>query len=197
MTLTCGDGWRRAKSPVRVKGGWYNINYGSPGIGSPHHLAIERLARNAGVRLSHVPYRGGAPAMNDLMAGSIGSVLIDYATAGGFIRAKRVRPLAVLSAERLPDLPEIPTVREALGLPDYTAYAWQGLVVPAATPAAVADRLTRELAAVLQDPALLTRLREIGVEPLSAGPDEFRALAASERAVWVPLIRDLGITLDS
>lgn len=169
---------------------------GSAGVGSPHHLALERLARAAGAQFNHVPYRGAAPAMNDLLAGSIGSALLDYATAGGVIRAKRIRPLAVLSAERLPELPDVPTIREALGLPDFTAHAWQGLVAPAATPAPVAERLTTELAAVLGEPAVQARLREIGVEPLSDGPDRFRALIAEERATWVPLIRDLGITLD-
>jgi tripartite-type tricarboxylate transporter receptor subunit TctC len=125
------------------------VDYGSPGIGSPHHLAMERLARDAGVKLTHVPYRGMAPVLNDLMAGTVEVAIIDYPTGAEVLRSGHVKPLAVTSAERMQALPGVPTVQEALGLRGFEAYAWQGLVVPARTPDAIAARLTGELALAL------------------------------------------------
>ncbi len=172
------------------------IDYGSPGIGSPHHLAMERLAKETGVRLTHIPYRGAAPALNDLLAGTIGSMILDLPSGLETLRARRVKPLALCSAQRHPDLPDVPTIGEVLGLSRFEAYAWQGMVVPANTPAPIAGRLTTELAAALREEPVTARMRGIGLEPLSGGPAEFRQLIEAERAVWVPLIRELGITLD-
>jgi tripartite-type tricarboxylate transporter receptor subunit TctC len=172
------------------------IACGTPGIGSPHHLALERLQREAGIRLNTVPYRGGAPGVNDLLAGTLESMMVDLASAGGAIRAGQVRALAVTMPARWPALPEVPTLREAAGLPEYRAPAWQGLVAPAATPDAAIRRLEAELRRVMEDPAIRARLTGIGVEPLFRGATEFDALMAADRAYWVPLIRELGITLD-
>ncbi len=172
------------------------IDYGSPGIGSPHHLAMERLSKEMGARLTHVPYRGAAPALNDLLAGTLGSMVLDLPSGLEHLRARRVTPLALCSAQRHPDLPGVPTIGEALGLARFEAYAWQGLVAPANTPAPVAGRLTAELAAALREEAVSGKLRSIGLEPLSGGPEEFRRLIEAERAVWLPLIRELGISLD-
>lgn len=173
-----------------------SINYGSAGMGSPHHLAMARLAREAGIGLTHVPYRGMAPALNDLLAGSVEAMVVDTAAGGEYLRSGRLRPLAVLATARLASLPQVPTAAEALGLRDFEAYAWQGLVMPRATPEAEAGRLAAALAAALADPAIDGRMREMGVEPLGGGPAAFEALLERERAIWMPLIRDLGITLD-
>jgi tripartite-type tricarboxylate transporter receptor subunit TctC len=172
------------------------IDYGSPGPGSPHRLAMERLAREAGVRFNHVPYRGMAPVITDLLGGTVESAIVDYAAGGEVLRSGTLRPLAICSAKRLDSLPDVPTVEEALGLKGFEAYAWQGLVVPAQTPDAIASRLTEELAAALAQEPIRNRMREIGLEVLTGGPQEFRSLIQAERAVWVPLIRDLGITLE-
>jgi tripartite-type tricarboxylate transporter receptor subunit TctC len=173
------------------------IDYGSPGVGSPHHLTMERLAREVGIRLNHIPYRGVAPAMNDLLAGRFEAAILDVPSGGEYLKSARgARAIAVCGATRHPDLPDIPTVEEAFGLRGFQAAAWQGLVVPARTPDAVAERLTTELARTLADDAVQTRLRSTGIEPLQGGPEQFRALLVAERAVWVPLIRDLGIVLD-
>lgn len=180
----------------RAKADPGRIDYGSPGIGSPHRLAMERLAREAGARFNHVPYRGMAPVITDLLGGAIEAGVVDYAAGGEVLRAGQLRPLAVCSAARLEALPDVPTVQEALGLRGFEAYAWQGLVVPARTPDDIAGRLRDELSAALSQDAIRTRMREIGLEPLTGGEAEFKALIAAERAVWVPLIRDLGITLD-
>jgi tripartite-type tricarboxylate transporter receptor subunit TctC len=173
------------------------IDYGSPGVGSPHHLTMERLARETKIQLNHIPYRGVAPAMNDLLAGRFEAAILDIPSGGEYLKAGRgARAIAVCGATRHPDMPEVPTVEEAFGLRGFQAAAWQGLVVPARTPDAVAERLTAELARTLADPAVRARLQSIGIEPLQGGPEEFRTLLATERAVWVPLIRDLGIALD-
>jgi tripartite-type tricarboxylate transporter receptor subunit TctC len=172
------------------------LTYGSPGIGSPHHLAMERLTRDLGIRLTHVPYRGMAPVMNDLMAGVVECGIVDIAAGGAVLRAGRIRPLALCSEARHPSLPEVPTVAEALGLQGFTAFAWQGLTAPARTPDAIAARLTEALAAALAEPAVQARMGEIGLEPLSGGPAEYRALIEAERAIYWPLIRDLGLRLD-
>jgi tripartite-type tricarboxylate transporter receptor subunit TctC len=172
------------------------VDYGSPGIGSPHHLATERLARDLGLKLNHVPYRGMAPVMNDLIAGTVETAVLDMAAGSEVIRSGRVRPLVLLSPARLPAIPDVPTAAEAFGLAGFEAYAWQGLTAPARTPDDMCARLTAELAAALADPAVQGRMREIGLDPLFGGPEEHRRMIASERAIYWPLIRQLGIALD-
>jgi tripartite-type tricarboxylate transporter receptor subunit TctC len=179
-----------------AKGRPGSIDYASPGIGSPHHLAMERLARTTGSRFNHVPYRGAAPALNDVLAGVVEATVTDTAAGGEALRSGMIRPLAVFSASRQPGFPELPTVAEALRLEGFEAYAWQSLVAPKATPDAVAARLTADLARALADAGVQRRFRDIGVEPLPATPEQVQAMLAADRAVWVPLIRDLGITLD-
>jgi len=173
-----------------------SIDYGSPGIGSPHHLAMERLARSTGTRFNHVPYRGAAPALNDLLAGVVEAAVLDTVAGGEALRSGMLRPLAIFSARRQPGFPDLPTLAEATGLKDFEAYAWQSLVAPKATPEDVAARLTTELRAALGQEAIQRKFREIGVEPLPASPEQVQAMLAADRAVWVPLIRELGITLE-
>lgn len=193
-----------AASPLRTIADWVAaakrepgaLPCGTPGVGSPHHLALERLQREAGIKVNAVPYRGGAPGVTDLVAGTLGSMMVDVASAAGALRAGQIRALAATTADRWRGLPDVPTLRES-GFPDYRASAWQGLVAPAATPDAAVRRLGEELARATADPALRARLVEIGVEPLSGGPAELDARMAADRAYWVPLIRELGITLDS
>jgi tripartite-type tricarboxylate transporter receptor subunit TctC len=181
------------------------VDYGSPGIGSPHHLAMERLAREAsrahprdagGIRFNHVPYRGMAPVMNDVMAGTVEAAIVDMAAGGEALRSGRIRPLAILSAARHPTLPDVPTAEEALGLRGFTAFAWQGLTAPARTPDAAAARLSAALAETLAEAPVQARMREIGLDPLTGGAAEYRALIEAERAVYWPLIRGLGLRLD-
>ena len=181
---------------ARAKASPGTIDYASPGIGSPHHLAMERMMREAGLEFTHVPYKGAAPALVDLTGGHIEFMIVDYPSGAGQLEAGKIRPLAVCSAARLASLPDVPTVAEALGLDGFEAYAWQGLVVPAGTPDAIVDRWSTLLAAALADPSVDKRLRDIGLEPLQGGPKEMQALMDADRAVWVPLISSLDITLD-
>lgn len=172
------------------------INYGSPGAGLPHHLAMERLAKETGARFTVVHYRGLAPIMNDLLAGTVEAAVLDYAGAGENLRAGRIRPLAVCSPQRLAGLPEVPTVAESLGLAGFEAYAWQALVAPRATPDGPVLRWRAALAAALADPAVRQRLEAAGLAPLPGGADAVEARIRADRAVWEPLIKALGITLD-
>ncbi len=172
------------------------INYGSPGLGSPHHLAMERLLREAGVKLTHVPYRGMAPVINDMMGGVMETAIVDFAAGGSVLKAGTIRPLAVCSDKRLEALPDVPTVNEALGFRGFEAYAWQGVVVPAKTPDPIVAKLTETLGQALRQEAVLTRMREIGLDPLPGGPAEFQALLKSERDVWWPVIQELGLSLE-
>jgi tripartite-type tricarboxylate transporter receptor subunit TctC len=181
---------------ARAKASRGTINYASPGIGSPHHLAMERLMHDAGAKLNHVPYRGMAPVINDLLGGVVEAAIVDFAAGGSVLRAGKLRPLAVCSAQRLEGLPDVPTVNEALGLKNFEAYSWQGLVAPAKTPDPIATKLTETLAITLRQQEIIGRMKEIGLDPLSGGPAEFEALLKSEREVWWPIIRDLGISLD-
>ena len=180
----------------RAKAAPGSINYGSPGLGSPHHLAMERLLKETGLKMQHVPYRGMAPVMNDMMAGVIEAGFIDFAAGRSVLTDGTLRPLAVASAARLEGLPDVPTINEALGLKGFEAYAWQGVVVPAKTPDPIVSRLTEVLGAALKEDSVRKRMVEIGLDPLSGGPAEFNALLRSERDLWWPIIKDLGITLE-
>jgi tripartite-type tricarboxylate transporter receptor subunit TctC len=137
-----------------------------------------------------------APVINDMMAGVMEAAIVDFASSGSVLKAGTLRPLAVCSDKRLDALPEVPTVNEALGLKGFEAYAWQGVVVPAKTPDPIVAKLTETLAGALQQEAVRTRMKEIGLDPLSGGPAEFHALLKSERDVWWPVIRDLGLSLE-
>ena len=181
----------------RAKADSGKLDFGSPGVGSPHHLAMERFAREAGIQLNHVPYRGMAPVMNDFLAGTIETGFVDYAAGGEALRTGRIKPLAVASTTRLPGLPGVPTIAEALGWSaGFEAYSWQGLVAPKATPDEPANTLSAALSAAVNDPQVQARMREIGLDPWPGGPAQQAALQASEQAVWWPVIRALGIQLD-
>ncbi|KQQ86249.1 tripartite tricarboxylate transporter substrate binding protein [Aureimonas sp. Leaf324] len=168
--------------------------YASPGIGTPLHLAMERLARDAKVPLKHVAYKGMAPALNDLLAGVVDSIVIDYTTAGPAIKGGTIRPLAVFSEARLPVLPDVPTIAEQ-GLPGFAAGAWHGLIVPNGTSDEVVSRLSDGLATALTDPLVKTRYAELGLDMPASDPETFRRRWDEDKALWQPLIRSLDIKL--
>jgi tripartite-type tricarboxylate transporter receptor subunit TctC len=169
--------------------------YGTPAVASPHHLAMELVRRRTGLDATHVPYRGGPAAMQDLLAGNVDCVVIDTATGLPFIRERRVRALAVLSEARSVLLPDVPTMAE-LGHADTIAYGWQGMSVPAATPAPVIARLSAEMIAAIQSPEVSGRMQALGIEYQPWSPAQFNAFVQAENALWRPLIRELGIRLD-
>jgi tripartite-type tricarboxylate transporter receptor subunit TctC len=161
--------------------------FGSAGNGSLQHLAGELLAKTVNATFQHVPYRGSAQAITDLIAKRI-DFIVDSPTAElEFIRAGQVRALAVTGASRFFSLPEIPTTAEA-GLPGYTFTSWQGLVAPAGLPATIIARLNIEIAAVLAEPATVERIKLVGNEPSPSSPDAFRARIAADIDKWTRVV---------
>lgn len=171
------------------------IDYASVGNGSPHHLAMALFQSKTGTTLTHVPYRGAAPAMQDVMGGQVPIMFLDLASGLQIIKSGKVRPLAIGSAARSPLLPDVPTLAE-LGVADVEVFAFQGLLAPAGLPAPIVDKLNGALNQALADPAVLARFTDFGFEPLPGTPDAFKRLARSESQRWGKVIRDNNISLD-
>lgn len=169
-------------------------NYGTPGAGSPHHLATELFKQRTKLNFVHVPYKGAAPAVQDVISGQIPFMFVDSATGQQFIASGMLRPIAVASKERLSSQPNIPTLIES-GLKDFEAYAWQGLLVPKGTPQEAIDRLSESLRAALNDPDIRERFTGMGLEAIPSTPQEMDAYAEQERKKWGALIKEAGIKL--
>lgn len=175
---------------LRAHPGKYN--YGSSGIGGASHLAMALFTSMAGVEALHVPYKGGAPAVADLVAGRLNMMMANLTTAQPHIRAGRLRALGVGTKQRTPLFPEMPTLAES-GVPGYEANNWNGMVAPQATPRPVIDRLHREIVAVLKEPAVAERLAAAGLEPVGDAPAAFARYLAEEAGKWSKLIQSAGI----
>lgn len=171
------------------------VSYGSAGAGSPHHLAMELLKVEAGLHMVHIPYRGAAPALADLAGGQIPVMMVDMAAGAAFIKAGRIRPLAVANATRLPQFPDIPTFAE-LGLKNVEAAALVGIVAPSGTPPDVINTLQKQVSAVISQPAIKQKLMDFGVEPVGSTPQQFADLLRTETVRWHKLIKTQKITLD-
>ena len=167
------------------------LNFGSSGVGSTLHVAGELFKMMAGVNIVHVPYRGGAPAMIDLIGGRVQVMFDNVPTSVEFIRSGKIRPLAVTSAARIELFPELPTVADYV--PGYEASAWYGIGAPKGTPAEIVDRLNREANAILAEPATKARLAELGASLLPGSPADFGKLVADETEKWGKVIRFAGI----
>ena len=161
--------------------------FGSAGNGSLQHLAGELLGKTANVPVQHVPYRGSAQAITDMLAKRIDFIVDLPAAELEFIRAGKVRALAVTGASRFFSLPEVPTTAEA-GLPGYSLTSWQGLVAPAGLPAPVVDRVNAEIAGLLTEPATAERLKSFGNNPSPSSPDAFRARIVADIEKWTQVI---------
>ncbi|TSH91781.1 tripartite tricarboxylate transporter substrate binding protein, partial [Verticiella sediminum] len=167
------------------------LNMGSSGSGSSIHLSGEMYKHLAGVDLTHVPYRGGGPALTDLIGGRIDLMFDNLSTSLPLIKDGRLRPLAVTGPQRVPSLPDVPTMREA-GVPDYEAIAWMGLFVPAGTPADIVERLNTATREAQKSPAVAARLAELGAEPSTLDAGEFGAFVAAETRRWPDVVRASG-----
>lgn len=172
-----------------------HINYASSGNGSAQHLSAELFSAMAGVRMTHVAYKGGGPALTDVMAGQVPVFFASLASSLQYIQGGKLRPLAVTGKARSPVMPQIPTVAES-GLAGYEVYEWNGVFVPAGTPAAVVDRLSKELAAVVRDPEVRTRLEGMGAEVIGSNPAELDAFRRAEIAKWTQVAKTNKIELD-
>jgi tripartite-type tricarboxylate transporter receptor subunit TctC len=167
------------------------INIASPGIGTPMHLSIELLKMTAGINIVHVPYRGPATAMTDLIGGQIQAFVVTVPTALGAIRSGKVRPLAVTSAARDSILPDIPPIGEVL--PGFEAVSWSGTCAPEATPAAIIDTLSTNITAAYADPQFKARIKDLGGESVPTPAKEFGKFIAGETSKWAKVIKFAGI----
>ena len=168
------------------------INYATSGIGSPGHLAAELLNKSAGIRLVHIPYKGAAPALLDVVAGNAHLYFTSAVSAQPFIPSGRLRMVAVASAKRSPSLPEVPTVAEA-GFPEFDVSSWWGVVAPASTPREVVIRLQTEIHRVIALPEIRAKLAEQSLDIATNTPEQFAAYIKSETAKWAKLIREVGV----
>lgn len=170
-------------------------NYGSVGAGTSTHLESELFNSVAGVKMAHIPYKGSAPALTDLVGGQLQVMFDAYASSGPFIKDGRVRLLAVTTAQRSKSLPDTPTVSES-GLPGYEAMPWLGLVAPAGTPAPVVNRLYTELNDILKEPEVQERFRSLGLDIIGNKPEEFSAFLKKDIVKWAQVIKDSGAKVD-
>ncbi|XUJ35635.1 tripartite tricarboxylate transporter substrate binding protein [Bradyrhizobium japonicum] len=170
------------------------LNFGSSGIGSTNHLAGELLKSMAGVDIVHVPYRGAAPAMNDLLAGQIPFMFDNMPAVLPQVQGKAINAIAVAGAKRAEALPDVPTVADTV--PGFEASSWFGLVAPAKTPAPALAKLSGELETILKMPDVKKRLAELGAEPGTVFGDAFGQFMTDETAKWGKLVKASGATVD-
>ena len=171
------------------------IDYASSGNGSAQHLVSALFSTLAGIQLNHVPYKGSGPAMQDLLGGQVTVSFAGIPNVISAVRAGKLRALAVTTAKRWGELPEVPTVAEA-GVPGYEATLWLGLAAPAGTPADIVNRLYAETARVLLDPELQQALRTAGVGATVMTPQEFGAFLHAEHEKWGRVVRETGATVN-
>jgi len=167
------------------------VNFASPGIGTPMHVAIELLRMEAGIDLVHVPYRGPAPAFTDLIAGRVDAFIITLSSALGFLKTGKLRALAVTSAARSNVVPTVPSVSEVL--PGFDATAWDGWSVPAGTPAAIVDTLSSAIVAGFGDPQLKFPIKELGGEIVPMEAAAFGKFVTAETEKWNKVIKFAGL----
>jgi tripartite-type tricarboxylate transporter receptor subunit TctC len=171
------------------------VNYGSAGVGSTEHMSGALFRSLAGLDIVHVPYRGGAPMLADLVAGHIQMSIETSGAATPFIKGGQARALAVSPAKRSALFPDLPTLAEA-GLPGYDVTTWYGVLVPKGTPQAIRDKLYATIADVLKSPDVVARLREIGAEPGGEPPGQFASFIRDETEKWTRLAKEAGIQAD-
>ncbi|ADX44570.1 hypothetical protein Acav_0647 [Paracidovorax avenae ATCC 19860] len=171
------------------------LNYASPGNGSPHHLAMEMFKNRTKTFLTHIPYRGAAPALQDVMGGQVPCMFLDLAAGLPVIQSGKVRALAIGSGRRAARLPQVPTLAE-VGVPDAEVYAFQGVLGPAGLPPAIVGRLNGEINNALATPTVVQRMQDFGMEALPGTPEQFRAMARGEAKRWGPIIQAAGVKLD-
>jgi tripartite-type tricarboxylate transporter receptor subunit TctC len=168
-----------------------SLSAGSSGVGATGHLAIELFNLMAGVKLVHVPYKGGGPAMGDLVGGQVQLIFATTASAIPHIKSGRIKGIAVTTAKRSDLLPDLPTISEA-GLAGFDANNWYGLVVPARTPREIIDRLNAEVTKILAMPDVRTTMFHPGLDPAPGTPEQFGAYIRTERAKWARVIKESG-----
>jgi len=171
------------------------LNFASSGAGGSDHVAAELFKSMAGVQLAHVPYKGGAPAIIDVVAGQVETMFATIAVAIGPLKGGRLRPLGVTSGKRFEPMPEVPTIAEA-GLPGYESSFWFSTFAPAGTPREIVTRLNGEIRAALEVPEIRQRLLESGLVAAGGTVDEFTAFVQAEARKWSKLVKERGLKVD-
>jgi tripartite-type tricarboxylate transporter receptor subunit TctC len=171
------------------------INFSSAGNGSTTHLAVELLVLTAGIKMTHIPYKGSVPAVTDLVAGNVQIGIPTMPAALPFVKANRLRALGVSTAKRASVLPDVPTLLEA-GVKGYDTALWTGILAPAGTPAAILARLHAETVSVVALPEVKEALAKQGAESESSTPEQFAAYIRSELAKWAKVVKDANVRLD-
>jgi tripartite-type tricarboxylate transporter receptor subunit TctC len=171
-----------------------SINYASAGLGTSNHLTVELLQVMTGVQFNHVPYKGDAPGTADVVAGQVPMIFPTLPVALPFIKSGKLRAIAVSSAGRSSLLPEVPTVAESGGLPDFEVSVWVGIFAPAGTPREVVGRLNGEIAKIVRVPAVRERLAGLGAEPVGNSVESFTSYIRTELAKWSRVAKAAGIT---
>jgi tripartite-type tricarboxylate transporter receptor subunit TctC len=171
------------------------LAYGTSGTGGTPHLAGELLKQRTGAQLEHVPYKGGGPAVTDVVGGQIPLVFTAIASAQQYVRTGRLLGLGVPGAKRSSALPEVPTFQES-GLAGFDVSSWTGIFVPAATPRPVVERLQKELAVVLQSSFVKERYATLGIEPVGNAPAEFGAQVREDLARWEKVVRAANVKVE-
>jgi tripartite-type tricarboxylate transporter receptor subunit TctC len=171
------------------------ITSASSGHGSPLHVALELFNQRENTNLLHVPYKGSAPALQDLMSGQVNSMFVDLPPSIQMIKAGKLKVLAVATPNRLAILPDVPTFDE-LGVKGFEAYAWQGLVAPKNTSEPVVQKINQTLNKALNSKVIVDKFAEIGIQPMPMSPQEFAAFAKSEGELWGDVIRKAGVKVD-
>jgi tripartite-type tricarboxylate transporter receptor subunit TctC len=185
--------WKEFVAWAKAQNG--NVNYASAGVGSPHHLATELLGEQGGLKLTHVAYKGAAPAVADVLGGQVPFMLVDTASGNQFVLSGKLKAIGVASSQRIASLPNVPTLAEQ-GLSGYEAYAWQGLTVPAGATDATVARYSRALQEALASPTVKARYEALGVEGLPGTPEQMAAYVKQERERWGRVIRSNNIRID-
>jgi len=169
------------------------LNFSSSGNATPSHLMLERFKLTAGVPITHVPYMGSAPALNDIMDGRVDGTIDPLPALLAQVRGGKVKALAVSGRSRSPQLPDVPTLAES-GFPDLVVNTWFGIAVPAGTPAEIVQRLSQELAATLELPEVRSRLEELSFAPAPMSPAEVQRFVQTEIERWRPVVQAAGIS---
>lgn len=168
------------------------LNYASPGSGTSGHLAAEMFKSMADVDIVHVPYKGGGPAVVDLIGGQVQMLILSAVATLPHVKSGKLRALAVTGSTRSPNLPDIPTVSES-GLPGYEVVLWYGVSAPAKTPAAIIDRLNKDLVSIMQSPEMRERLAREGGRPVGTTPQEFEKIIRADVEKWSKVVAKAGI----
>ena len=171
------------------------INFGSPGNGASPHLSGELFKSMAKVELTHIPYKGSAPAVSDLLGNQIAIMFDNMPSVIPHVRSGKLRAIAISTAKRSPELPDVPTIAEA-GVPGYEAVSWFGLFAPAATPKPVLDKLSTALSKVLANPEVQKKISAQGGETVNETPAQFAAFIRSETTKWGKVVKESGATVD-